>query len=121
MKIAARMGIVCDWERIRLRPAMRVGIVPVHCWFKKWQEPCSVVQVHDCSGQAVMNFSTSGRAELRWEETVGNSLGGAWLEHAARKDRKTVQIALGEICWEGASMQRGQTGNFGNSLGRNPL
>ena len=35
MKIAARMGIVCDWERIRLRPAMRVGIVPVHCRFKK--------------------------------------------------------------------------------------
>ena len=44
-----------------------------------------------------MNFSTIGRAELRWEETVGNSLGGAWLE--------------------GASMQRGRTGNRANSFG----
>ena len=53
------------------------------------------------------------------QESVGNSLGRAMLEGSDASettgwtDGKEREIAWGELCWEGAALQRRQGGRTG--------
>ena len=46
---------------------------------------------------------------------------GELLWEGARQHAGRVQIACGQLRWEGARQHAGRTGNRGNSLGRAPL
>lgn len=32
-------------------------IIPIHCWFEKWEKARNAVQVHECSGEMIMNLT----------------------------------------------------------------
>ena len=32
-------------------------ILPIHCWFEKWEKARNAVQVHECSGEMIMNLT----------------------------------------------------------------
>jgi hypothetical protein len=35
-------------------------ILPVRCWFKKWEKTRNAVQVHESSGKMIMNLAAMG-------------------------------------------------------------
>ena len=61
---------------------------------------------------------------MKGTDDCGNSFGRAPLERKREcsvDGRERLEIAWGEFRWEGASMQRGGAGNFGNGLEGAPL